>query len=89
VGDCTISVRVSARASRDSIVGVRDGVVLIRVTAPPVEGQANAALCRLLAKRLGIGVRSVAVTGGARSRSKTVRIKGRTAREVQRLLHQP
>ena len=42
------------RAARDEIVGDRDGILIVRLTAPPVEGRANQALCRLLASRLGV-----------------------------------
>ncbi|MQC17891.1 MAG: DUF167 domain-containing protein [Chloroflexi bacterium] len=49
-----ITVRITPRASRDEVVGERDGLVLVRVTAPPVEGAANEALVRVLAKALGL-----------------------------------
>jgi uncharacterized protein YggU (UPF0235/DUF167 family) len=57
-------------------VGERDGVVLVRVTAPPVDGRANEALCRLIAKRARVGVRSVSVLRGAGAREKVVRVEG-------------
>ena len=48
---CEIAVRLQPRARANEIVGERDGVVVVRVTAPPVDGRANEALCRLIAKR--------------------------------------
>jgi uncharacterized protein YggU (UPF0235/DUF167 family) len=57
-------------------VGERDGVVLIRVKAPPVDGKANDALCRLIAKRAGVAPSRVRVTRGHSSREKTVEVEG-------------
>jgi uncharacterized protein (TIGR00251 family) len=81
-----LAVRVQPRARRDEIVGERDGVVLIRVTAPPVEGKANAAVCRLLANRLGLARGKVAVVRGASARNKVVEIEGLEADEARRTL---
>jgi uncharacterized protein (TIGR00251 family) len=83
---CKIDVRLVARASANEIVGMRNGILLVRVTAPPVDGRANAALCRLLAKRAGVGVRKVSVVGGLGSRSKVVCIHGKSAADVLRAL---
>jgi uncharacterized protein len=80
----TISVRVQPRANRDEIVGPRAGALVVRLTAPPVEGRANEALCRLLARRLGIAKTRVAVVRGAGSRDKLVRVEGVAAADLQR-----
>jgi uncharacterized protein len=48
-----LRVRLQPGASRSEIAGERDGAILVRVTAPPVEGRANEALRKLIAKRLG------------------------------------
>ena len=81
-------MRVQPRAARDEIVGERDGVLIVRLTAPPVEGRANDALCRLLAKRLGLGRTHVAVVRGHRSRDKLVRIDGMAGDAVRAALDQ-
>jgi uncharacterized protein len=81
-----LAVRVQARARRDEIAGERGGSLLVRVTAPPVEGRANAAVCGLLAKRLGVAAGRVAVVRGASSRDKLVEIDGIEADEVRRRL---
>jgi uncharacterized protein YggU (UPF0235/DUF167 family) len=47
-----IEVRLSPRSSRDELIGMRDGVLQAKVTASPVDGKANKALCGLIAKRL-------------------------------------
>ena len=71
-----IAVRLQPRAPRDEIVGWRGGRLVIRVTAPPVEDRANAALCRLIAKRAGVPRSAVDVVAGARSRDKVVEVSG-------------
>jgi uncharacterized protein len=78
----TLAVRVQPRAARDEIVGERDGALVVRLTAPPVEGRANEALCRLLARRLGVAPGRVTVVGGARARTKRVRVEGLTDGEI-------
>ena len=76
VTEAKISVRVQANARRDEIVAIRDGVLVVRVVAPALDGRANRALCRLLAKRLGVGPSSVTIARGQRSRDKLVQIEG-------------
>lgn len=69
-----LRVRLQPRAKRNEIVGERDGALVVRVTAPPVDGKANAALCRLLAKALGVAPSTVAVVRGLSARDKIVRV---------------
>jgi len=73
---CEISVRLQPRARATEIVAERDGVLLVRVSAPPVDGRANDALCRLIAKRARVGVRGVSIVRGAAGREKVVRVEG-------------
>ena len=73
---CEIAVRLQPRARADEIVGEREGSIVVRVTAPPLDGRANEALCRLIAKRAGIGVRRVSILRGAGSREKVVGVEG-------------
>jgi uncharacterized protein len=81
-----IAVRVKPRARRDELAGERDGALLVRVTAPPVEGRANDAVRKLLAKELGIAAGRVSVVRGASSRDKIVDIEGMEAEAVRRAL---
>jgi uncharacterized protein (TIGR00251 family) len=81
-----VAVRVIPRARRDEIAGERDGRVLVRLTAPPVEGAANAALCKLVAGRVGVAVRRVSVVRGQASRDKVVRVDGVSEQELRSLL---
>jgi uncharacterized protein (TIGR00251 family) len=78
-----LAVRLQPRARRDEIVGERDGQIVIRVTAPPVDGKANAALEAFVAKRAGVPKSSVAVVKGHTSRDKVVRVDGRDERELR------
>lgn len=67
----TIAVRVTPRASRDAVEGFDDtGVLRVRVTAPPAEGAANAAVVKVLAKALGIPAREIVLVAGTTSRMK-------------------
>jgi uncharacterized protein len=78
-----IKVRVIPRARRDEIGGQRGDRLLIRVKAPPVDGAANAALCRLVARRVGVPARRVSVVRGQASRDKLVRVEGITEAELR------
>ena len=71
-----LPVRVTPRAGRNEIAGERGGVLLVRVTAAPEGGKANTAVCRVIAKALGIPPTRVTVARGARSRDKLLRIEG-------------
>ncbi len=73
-----ITVQVKPRASRNRVEGWKDDVLVVRLTSPPVEGAANNALLKLLAKKLGIARGRLEIVGGQRSRSKIVEIDGIT-----------
>jgi uncharacterized protein (TIGR00251 family) len=85
-GGAEIRVRLQPRAKRNEVVGERAGAVVIRVTAPPVDGRANAALCELIAERAGLPKGSVTVAHGASSRDKLVRVNGMGATQLRRAL---
>ena len=83
---CEIAVRLQPRARANEIVGERAGVLVVRVTAAPAGGQANAALCRLIAKRARVGVRRVSIVRGAGGREKRIRVEGIGERELRKAL---
>jgi uncharacterized protein (TIGR00251 family) len=74
--EARIQVHVRPRASRDELLGMRDGVLVARVSAPPVEGRANDALCKLIARAAGVARSRVTVVRGERSREKVVSVQG-------------
>jgi uncharacterized protein (TIGR00251 family) len=81
-----LQVRVQPRAHRDEIAGERHGVLLVRVTAPPVEGRANEAVRKLVAKRLGVAPGRVTVVRGATAREKLIDIEGIDGASLRRAL---
>jgi uncharacterized protein len=83
----TLSVRVTPRADRNSVVGVRDdGVVLVRVTAAPTDGQANKAVLETLAGALNLKKSQLSLVGGETSRDKRIQITGLSLEQVQQRL---
>ena len=86
MSDVDLTVRLQPRAKRNAIVGERDGVLRVTVAAAPVEGQANTALCKLIAKRAGIARGRVSIVRGERSRDKVVRVEGVAPAELRRAL---
>ena len=69
-------VRTTPRGGRNAITGVSDGVLQARVSAPPVDGAANASLIKLLAEALDIPPSRVTILKGHTSRLKTLQIEG-------------
>ena len=74
--EALLSIRLTPRAARERLVAAADGAYAAHVTAPPVEGAANDALCRLVAKAAGVPPSRVSVVRGHRGRQKVVRIDG-------------
>ena len=77
------TVRVTPRASRNEIAGSQEGVLRVRLCAPPVEGKANQALVALLAGVLGVSKRDIEIVAGHTSRQKVVQVEGISPREVR------
>jgi uncharacterized protein (TIGR00251 family) len=71
-----LTVRVQPRARRTEVVGERNGVVVVRVAAPPVDGKANAELCAFFASLTGVRRSAVTVVRGHSTRDKVVRVDG-------------
>lgn len=72
-------IQLQPKASREAIVGEVDGILRLRVTAPPVEGRANEACLRLLAKALDLPVSRLHIAVGEHARVKTIRVAGAPA----------
>ncbi len=79
-------VKAQPRASRDELVGEWNGMLKLRLSAPPVQGKANAACCRFLARCLKVPVQSVKILAGERTSIKLVEISGVTPEQVRALL---
>ncbi|MEG9434990.1 YggU family protein [Edaphobacter sp. HDX4] len=83
---CTVSVRVHPGAKRNAVTGLHAGAVKIALTAPPVDGKANEALIAFVAERLRLPRAQVSLIARTSSRSKTLRIRGKSAAEIQAAL---
>jgi hypothetical protein len=70
----TFTIRVTPRASANAIGGEREGALLVRVTAPPIEGKANDAVVAVLARALGVPRGAVRLERGAAARTKVVSV---------------
>jgi uncharacterized protein (TIGR00251 family) len=81
-----IEVRVIPRAGRSEVAGERDGRLLVRVSAPPVEGAANDALIDLFARLFHRPRRSVRIVAGEKSRAKRIAVDGVTEAEATKKL---
>ena len=84
--DVLLPVKVIPKSSRDRIVGELDGALKIAVSAPPEKGAANKAVCKLIAKTLGLRTQQVRVDTGHGSPRKTLRISGTSIDHVRNVL---
>ncbi|HEX2488878.1 MAG TPA: DUF167 domain-containing protein [Blastocatellia bacterium] len=82
----TFAVRVQPRASKSGVVGELDGALKIRLTAPPVNGEANEELIRLLAKLFDAPRQRIAIISGQSSKNKIVRVSGVPVEEFEKIL---
>jgi uncharacterized protein (TIGR00251 family) len=73
-GDVRISVKVKPRAARSRVLEVRDGLLVVSVAAPPVDGEANAELVRTVARWLRVPRSSVRIVSGTTARHKVVAV---------------
>ncbi len=78
-----LRVRVTPRGSKEEIIGWREGILAIKLTAPPVEGAANKACISFLAKTLGVKQSQISLTAGEKSREKTFEIDGLSEAEIK------
>ncbi|MEW5718173.1 MAG: DUF167 domain-containing protein [Chloroflexota bacterium] len=85
-GAVMFAVKVIPRASKNQIAGIEGDAFKIRLTAPPVEGKANDALIEFLADALGVRRAQIEIVMGHTSRRKIVRVRGVSAREVEKRL---
>jgi uncharacterized protein (TIGR00251 family) len=79
---CILKIRVQPKSSSNRVLGYEDGIVKLRVTAPPIDGQANAGVISLLAKTLGISKSKLQIIRGESSRDKVIAVEALTEQEV-------
>ena len=87
-GDVRFEVQVSPRARKSALAGVREGILFVRLAAPPVDGAANEELVVVLARALSLPKQNVSVLRGKSSRRKLSEVRGLTADEVGARLEQ-
>ena len=81
-----ISLRVYPNASRNEVMGFTDGVLRVKVSAPPIKGKANKELVTFLSRLLGVGKSSVNIIKGHTTRNKVVAIDGLSREEIMKRL---
>jgi len=85
-GGVELSVLVQPRASRTKLVGEHAGLLKIQLAAPPVDGEANAALLEFLARHFGVPKRQVSLAAGDAARRKRVVIQGLDAAQAEAVI---
>lgn len=81
-----IRIRLQPRSSRCAVEGVQENSLKIKLTAPPVEGEANRALIEFLSDLLGIRKSALSIDTGTKSREKRVKVEGMGVREMSKAL---
>jgi uncharacterized protein (TIGR00251 family) len=77
-----LRVRAVPKAGRNEVAGVRNGRLLVRVTAAPEDGKANTAIVKLLSKTWSLPASAIELTAGATSRDKTFLLRGVSAADI-------
>jgi uncharacterized protein len=83
---CMLAVRVHPGAKRNAVGGMHGGALKVSITAPATDGKANDALIAFIADWLNVPRARISLVAGETSRSKTLRITGKSAAEVQAAL---
>jgi len=81
-----LPITVLPRSSRNAVVGLQDNRLKLKISKPPVDGQANAACCRLLADLFNIPASKITIVRGHNSRRKTIRLEGISAKQAHKIL---
>ena len=82
----TFAVKVHPRAKKNAITGEIGDAIKVSLTAPPVDGKANAACIEFFAKLLKVPRSSVSIASGETSRNKVVRVVGLSAEQLRQRL---
>lgn len=81
--DAAVAIWLQPRGSRNQVVGTREGAIVIKLQAPPVDGAANAALLRFVAECLGVAPSAVELLRGHTSRRKLISVADWSAEAVR------
>ncbi len=81
-GGVVFTAKIVPGSSKTAILGLLDGMVKIKVSAPPEKGKANQAICEYLAKRLGLKKKAVSIVSGKTNPVKQIRIEGISAENI-------
>lgn len=76
--DLILQAQIQPRASRDEFADIVGDRLRIRITAPPVDGRANAHLISFLAKQFGVSKSAVAFLQGEKGKAKVIRVRSPT-----------
>ena len=82
----TFAVKVHPRAKKNAITGEVGDALKVALTAPPVDGKANAACIEFFAQLLNVPRSSVTIASGQSSRNKVIRVAGLSAEEIKKRL---
>jgi len=84
--DAVFQVKIVASSSRTAVAGQLDGMLKIKVAAPPEKGKANQAIIKFLAAELGVKKRRVVIASGLTSTIKQIRISDTTTSDIEKLI---
>lgn len=84
----SFDIHVNPHASRAGIAGFAEGMLKVKVTAPPVEGAANEAVIALLSKKLGLRKSQIKISAGAKGRKKTILVSDISKTDLEQKIHQ-
>ncbi|MTV47601.1 YggU family protein [Heliobacillus mobilis] len=84
-GGVRFKIRVQPRASKNEVCGLLDDALKVRLTAPPVDGEANGACQAFFAKTLSLPKSQVRLVAGETSRTKTVEVIGVSKEQILKL----
>jgi uncharacterized protein (TIGR00251 family) len=84
--DAVFQVKIVASSSRTAVAGQLDGMLKIKVAAPPENGKANRAIVKFLAAELGIKKKQVVIASGLTSTIKQIHVSDTTTSEIEKLI---
>ena len=81
-----LQLKVTPNARRSEITGFSEGVLQVRIAAPPVKGKANRELTALVSRILGVKKSAITIVRGQTSRNKVISIEGLSGEDIMRRL---